>query len=379
MLILIITGVSALVPSLLLAWYFYSHDVRREPARAVWSTFGLGVMSIAPTLLVDWPISKFLVSPLTNPFAYGPAEAFLVAAIPEEFFKFCVLYWYARRRRWFDEPMDGVVYGAIASLGFATFENVLYCMSGGLFVAGMRAVTSVPGHAFWGAIMGYFVGIAHFSPPAQRGKWLLRALGWPILLHGAYDTGLLVLKSFGEQKREPVGGELALVIVLLVVSLAVVVLSWVLGIKLTRRMRRAQQLTLPGVEGPPGPPQAQPSPEVLALAAIWPRDTGAHDAPALPEPPRAPKTSRPLAWLMLLAGGLLIGGGSLMLLGSISVLAQGKVSQGIVGGLLFGLLPIGVGLRLFSRGLRRLPKRIRTSMAPSSPAPSPAVPGPPTA
>jgi RsiW-degrading membrane proteinase PrsW (M82 family) len=365
MLVIAITGISALVPSVLLAWFFYSRDLRREPARAVWATFGLGVLSIAPTLLVAWPVSKFLIDAIAEPLAKGPAEAFLTAAVPEEFFKFSVLFWYARRRRWFDEPMDGVVYGATASLGFATLENVLYCLQGGPVVAGMRALTSVPGHAFWGAIMGYYVGIAHFGPAAERRKWLFRALAWPMLLHGVYDTGLLVLKAYGERHAEPAGGALAAVVVLLVVSLATVTVSWVWGIKLTRRMRRAQQLTLPGVEGPPDPAAPKPSPEVLALAAIWPRDTGSGDAPPPPEPPKA---SRPLGWSMLALGGLLLAGGTLMLLGSIAVGVKGKVRDAVIGGILFGAAPIGLGLWLFSRGLRRLPKRVRTSLAPPPPA-----------
>ena len=366
--ILVLTAVSALVPSILLAWYFYSRDLRPEPARAVWATFGLGVLSIAPTLLADWPINKLFVSHLAHPLVTGPAEAFLVAAIPEEFFKFAVLYWYARRRRWFDEPMDGVVYGAIASLGFATLENILYCLQGSIVTAIMRAVTSVPGHAFWGAMMGYFVGVAHFSPAAARPRLVLHALAWPILLHGVYDTGLLTLKAYGERMLEPAGGALAMVVVLLVLSLAAVILSWVFGIRLTRRMRRAQVLALAAAGGPPG----AVGPAVAALAAIWPKDAGVGD---LPVPPVPPKASRPLAWLFLILGGLLCGGGALMLLGVALSATRDKIGGAIGAGLLFGVLPIGLGLWLFSRGLRRLPKRVRASRVPPPPAPVPAAGG----
>ncbi|MBI5487396.1 MAG: PrsW family intramembrane metalloprotease [Deltaproteobacteria bacterium] len=372
--IVAITGISALVPSILLAWFFYSRDMRREPARAVWATFGLGVLSIVPTLFVAWPIMSYVVPHFGHPLAIGPGEAFLAAALPEEFFKFSVLYWYARRRRWFDEPMDGVVYGAIASLGFATFENVMYCLQGNLLTAVMRAATSVPGHAFWGAMMGYYVGVARFSPPAARAALLRRALGWPILLHGLYDAGLLSLKAYAERGTDPAGGELAVVLAMLAVSLATVVVSWVFGIRLTRRMRRAQQLALQGaVGGVAAGVAARPTPVVRALAAIWPVDAGAGDEPVAEEPP---KESRPLAWLMLAAGGVLLLGGALMLLGSVLLALKGKVASAVIGGLISGALPVVLALLSFSRGLRRMPRRVRTSLPPALPGGSAGAPVP---
>jgi len=376
--IVAITGISALVPSILLAWFFYSRDMRREPARAVWATFGLGVLSIVPTLFVAMPIMSYVVPHFGHPLAIGPGEAFLAAALPEEFFKFSVLYWYARRRRWFDEPMDGVVYGAIASLGFATFENVMYCLQGNLLTAVMRAATSVPGHAFWGAMMGYYVGVARFSPPSARAALLRRALGWPILLHGLYDAGLLSLKAYAERGKEPAGAELGVVLAMLGVSLATVIVSWVFGIRLTRRMRRAQQFAMQGAGGVAGGAPVQPTPVERALAAIWPVDAGAGDEP-VPEEVQAasqPRASRPLAWLMLAGGGLLRLGGALMLLGSVLLAAKGKVASAVVGGLISGVVPVVLALLLFSRGLRRMPRRVRMSLPPSPPGAAAGAPMP---
>ena len=102
-------------------------------------------------------------------------KAVLGAAIPEELFKFLVLRWYVWRKPHFDEPLDGVVYGATASLGFATLENILYVGSHGLEMAVLRALTAVPGHAFTGVVMGAFLGRARF---AEAGAALRAARGW---------------------------------------------------------------------------------------------------------------------------------------------------------------------------------------------------------
>jgi hypothetical protein len=39
---------SAVIPSLLLMWYFHARDLFREPPRVLWATFGLGVAITVP-------------------------------------------------------------------------------------------------------------------------------------------------------------------------------------------------------------------------------------------------------------------------------------------------------------------------------------------
>jgi RsiW-degrading membrane proteinase PrsW (M82 family) len=39
---------------------------------------------------------------------------------------FLVLRYYSFTRRSFDEPLDGIVYSVLVSMGFATVENVFY-------------------------------------------------------------------------------------------------------------------------------------------------------------------------------------------------------------------------------------------------------------
>ena len=90
--------------------------------------------------------------------------------------------------------MDGVVYGAVASLGFATIENLLYCASGDLGTALGRAFTAVPAHAAFGAIMGYTFARRHF---AGKSNGLFGPALWlPVLLHGVYDWMLFIVAGW---------------------------------------------------------------------------------------------------------------------------------------------------------------------------------------
>ncbi len=274
----IFAGVSAIVPSILLLLYFRARDVNREPTGVLLKVFGLGVLTVIPVLLVVWPLVS-VEKGLADPFAIGAFSAFATAAIPEEFFKFTVVWFYASRHREFDEPMDGVVYGATASLGFATLENILYVGSRGLSVAILRAFTAVPGHAFAGAIMGYYVGRARFSPRGQRGNLLFAALAVPTLLHGLYDFPLLTLKTYQSASTEPEGG---LVAALVLGTLATLVFEWIYAVRLTRRMR-GEQVELvceasAAISSPSAAPTFQPPPQA---------------APTVQPPPQAAPTVQP--------------------------------------------------------------------------------------
>jgi len=322
-------AVSAIVPSLLLIWYFRSRDVHREPAGVIWRVFWLGVLSVIPVLLIAVPLGWVVDRFHEYPMLAGFMDAFLEAAIPEELCKLLVVWLYASRHREFDEPMDGIVYGAVASLGFATLENVLYTMSGGMGVAVARAFTAVPCHAFWGAIMGYYVGQARFQQGGSARPWLL-AFFVPTLLHGLYDGPLLSLARMTGEGELPPGQE-ALVFALIGGALVILVVSWAWTRRLVRRLRQEQ------------------------LAAAAP-------APAAPEvePPPAPgpaRSSSMLAWVLLLIGGALASGGGLILLGLCLAALQGEVNpeevnELIVGGALLGVAPLAVGLVMFRGGIR---------------------------
>lgn len=88
----------------------------------------------------------------------------------------------------FDDPYDGILYGASISLGFATIENVLYLLSFGLDTAFMRALLPVSSHALFGVVMGYYYGRAKFSKLAKTKEMIAMALCAPVVLHILYNT-----------------------------------------------------------------------------------------------------------------------------------------------------------------------------------------------
>ena len=119
-------------------------------------------------------------------------------ALIEEYFKYLVLTKYAYKQDSFNEPMDGIVYGVIASLGFALVENIIYVFlyadPGQEMIVGiLRMFTAIPAHALMGVIMGYYIGKAKFAETPEEEKALTyRGLFIAIGIHGLYNFILFI-------------------------------------------------------------------------------------------------------------------------------------------------------------------------------------------
>ena len=196
-----VTLSAALLPGLFLLRYFIKKDRFPEPTHLLVKTFLLGLLITVPIVVLELFLMG-AISGLEGTWLMPVLTAFLVAGFSEEFFKLAVLHRYCAPKPDFDEPMDAVVYGVVASLGFACLENVLYVMQGGVTVAAMRAVTAMPAHASLGALMGYYYARQRFGP-AGRARFWSKALWVPVLFHGLYNVFPMVAAQQGQSGELP--------------------------------------------------------------------------------------------------------------------------------------------------------------------------------
>jgi protease PrsW len=111
------------------------------------------------------------------------------------------------RRRTYADPMDTVVYGAAAGLGFAAYENLAYLVQHADMwqsLAALRSVLTVPFHGALGIIAGAYLAIArsgtalgahrHHRDGARIISRILVLVG-PVGLHAAFDFPLLTLQK----------------------------------------------------------------------------------------------------------------------------------------------------------------------------------------
>lgn len=171
-----------------LAWFLISQDHgEKEPVGTLWLAVGLGfVGGIAGGLL------EVLLIPENALKAGAPLLvsliAFLAVGIIEEVVKFLPLALYIFKKPFFNEHTDGVIYFALAGLGFGLPENILYTIDFGSQAGISRIILTPFLHAATTGMVGYFL--------ADRKTRGLSAIGvWPylllaMLLHGIYDFGI---------------------------------------------------------------------------------------------------------------------------------------------------------------------------------------------
>ena len=176
----------AVAPTLFIFLYIYRKDrVEPEPLHLVVWVFSLGALSVIPAALIELLFSE------------GVFLSAVVAPLVEETAKFLIVFFAIYRHAEFDEPVDGIVYATAAGLGFATIENILYVLEGGLAVGIVRAVASVPGHVVFSGIWGFALGTAKFRPEKKRMRIILSGLAGAMLLHGLFNFSLAVFEAAG--------------------------------------------------------------------------------------------------------------------------------------------------------------------------------------
>lgn len=192
---LILSLLVALAPVVFLFWYFNHRDkYEPEPKRKILKIFGFGALMVIPAALIETLFIN-LVGQVTGGLINILIISFLIVAPVEEILKYLAVRRWIYRSLEFNEIMDGIVYTVSASLGFAALENILYVLPLGLSTGIVRAFLAVPGHACFGALMGYYIGKAKFNP-AKKGLYIFRGIIYAILCHGLYDFLLLTRSSF---------------------------------------------------------------------------------------------------------------------------------------------------------------------------------------
>ncbi|GGA85705.1 PrsW family intramembrane metalloprotease [Puia dinghuensis] len=187
----------AVAPGIAVCLFIYSlNKYGKESMRHLVIAFILGMAATLPALLVQLMAEDVRTEPWRHSIVSYIWYAFAVVALSEEGSKFLVLRLYAYPKRDFREPFDGVVYGVMIGMGFATVENIEYVRQFGLETGVSRFFLAIPAHAAFAVLMGYLVGRAKFERGRSFGL-LVKGLLVAVLFHGSFDFFLFV-----QQNRE---------------------------------------------------------------------------------------------------------------------------------------------------------------------------------
>lgn len=184
---------AALLPAVIILVYVYKQDQFPEPKKIVFKTFLFGCSTVLAIDLLIPVIDHFSEKNFKGETFYF-FDSFIRAGFLEEFFKSVVIIFFCTRKSVFDEPMDGIVYGVAASLGFAAYENIDYIRyfaekTSLLDISLIRTFSAVPMHALCGVIMGFFITLSIFSRKNNY-LFLVLAILVPVGMHGLYNYSL---------------------------------------------------------------------------------------------------------------------------------------------------------------------------------------------
>ena len=200
----------SLLPGLIIIIFiFFSDKHEKEPIGLLLVSFIFGIITFG--------LAYFTGNFLTEHHQVEPNNlmdelffAFIIVALVEETFKFSFVRFILYRNHNFNEPFDGIVYTVMVAMGFATIENVIFVMEGGVTTGIVRMFSTVPAHATFAVIMGYYLGKAKFNEKkialdidgdgvpdinlnTKLFTYLIAFIGFVIatVIHGFYDYFLL--------------------------------------------------------------------------------------------------------------------------------------------------------------------------------------------
>jgi RsiW-degrading membrane proteinase PrsW (M82 family) len=162
----------------------------REPIKALWAAFGFGLLAVPIAIVLE----LVLLPGVSDGDLAGYSTATLVLVslgigLIEELAKSLPLAWFIYKKRYFNEHTDGVIYFALAGLGFGLPENVLYTLENGSHTGLIRMLMTPFFHAATTSLIGYALARRKLD------KWgpikLVSVVVLAVILHGLYDFGLL--------------------------------------------------------------------------------------------------------------------------------------------------------------------------------------------
>lgn len=191
----------AFLPPLLWLWFWLKEDDHPEPRMEILFVFLAGMAGVVAAIILE--NSFFAANSATQKFFGYGAFALQVLnvvgfAFFEEIAKMAAAFFTALRSKYFDEPVDAMVYLVTAALGFAALENAMFigkAFEGGFAqsaaVGAFRFVNAVLLHASSSALIGAGFAFSFFHKE-RRLRELAMGLFFATLLHALYNFFIII-------------------------------------------------------------------------------------------------------------------------------------------------------------------------------------------
>lgn len=182
----------AMLPSFIIGFIVYKKDViEKEPVLLLLKLFLFGALSTGVALFFEIYMQK--IFSFNNDVFNMFFRSFIIIGLCEELVKWLFTYVITWKQKNFNYTYDAIVYSVFIALGFATIENIMVILfnNGGLMLSLLRGVITVPAHAFFAILSGYYLGLAKKYMirgwKKRYNKCMILSIVLPILMHGLFD------------------------------------------------------------------------------------------------------------------------------------------------------------------------------------------------
>lgn len=205
----LLTIILGFLPGFTWLLFYLKEDSHPEPKKIVAMVFLAGAISAIAALGIELFANCAISynfngcgSKIAEEVRLTPLLVLIFAAI-EEMAKFGAVYFTVARTKYFAEPVDVMVYMAVAALGFATVENLaafLQSTQATQFFSNdffetitFRFVGTTLLHALTASVLGYFwaMGIRSF----KSGKFIVYGLIFAAILHTIFNYLILIYSN----------------------------------------------------------------------------------------------------------------------------------------------------------------------------------------
>lgn len=214
--IILIAVVGGGFPPLIWLWFWLKEDAKKpEPKPLIVATFIGGMIGVP----IAYALEKSLVNMLgfdLNLYLGGYLLFifFMLIVSVEEFIKYFAARLIAFPNRYFDEPIDAMVYLISAALGFAALENILFFIGSlpdltlfdfssipvkdlNIIIANnnMRFIGANILHVVTSGILGFFIGLSFYRGRFVKFVYILIGLSTGILLHTIFNFSIITYST----------------------------------------------------------------------------------------------------------------------------------------------------------------------------------------
>lgn len=200
---LVYTLLASIIPAFVwLSFWLREDSVHPEPRWLIAASFFGGILSVIIAIFGE----KFIADTISD----QNMRYTLWAAI-EEIIKFVVVIAIALNTKYYDEPIDAMIYIITVALGFAAIENALFILgplgngeiSQSIATGSMRFIGATLVHTVSSAIIGFFLGYAFYKNMFIKFIYATIGIIVAIALHASFNLSIVnssagdTLKTFG--------------------------------------------------------------------------------------------------------------------------------------------------------------------------------------